>query len=375
MSTWLFRTALVITIVSSSLAGCGSSPESGVDEATPTDETPLPAETTPDTPDETTPQPPADAGDLSDTQAPPPFDPTTQISSGDGITVESVVPVSPRTFDVFVSTPDVSPKAKMRFGNAVRITVPPDYATSTKHYPVLYFLHGASCDYTTASKVIGFEERLSDVIVVMPEAGEYGFYTDWLDPSIPQKWETYHLTQLVPFIDRNLKTIAAKEGRAVAGFSMGGLGAMRYAADHPELFAAAATFSGIVDLQHGAVQLGIVGMLTAANLNVNGPFGPLGTSPVWGKVNPAAHAKQLATVQVFIYVGKGTDVAEATTASASGVLHKALNDAKVPHYYENYGTPGETPEGKCNGGHTNECARYATVKALPGIRAALADPQ
>jgi S-formylglutathione hydrolase FrmB len=225
--------------------------------------------------------------------------------------------------------------------------------------------------------VVGIEDRssVSDVIVVQPEAGEWGFYTDWLDESIAQKWETYHLTQLVPFIDRNLRTIADKAGRGIIGFSMGGLGAMRYAADRPDLFAAATTLSGIVDLDNGAVQIGVTGMLAAAKLDVAGAFGAIGVSPVWGQVNPTSHVDRLATVQVAIYVGKGTDIAEATTASASATLTANLDAAKIPHYYENYGVPGDTPDGNCNGGHNNECARYSSSLALPRLRAALANPQ
>jgi S-formylglutathione hydrolase FrmB len=373
----LHRLLLGAFTASISAIGCASA-DGTVDPPTSNAPAPPVAEATPPAATET--QPPAEApSEAPGTSTPPttPFDPTTQITSGEDITVDHVTTVSPRTFDVFLSTPAISPKALMAHGNAVRVTVPPDYATSGKHYPVLYFLHGASCNYTTASEIIGIEDRaiLDDVIVVMPEAGKYGFYTDWLDESIAQKWETYHLTQLVPFIDRNLRTIGAKEGRGIIGFSMGGLGAMRYAVDHPELFAAATTLSGIVDLNHGAVQTGVVAMLAMANLNVAGPFGALGVSPVWGQKNPASHVTQLATVNTAIYVGKGTDIAEATTASASAVLHHNLEDNNIAHYYENYGVPGETPDGTCDGGHNNDCAKYSTTKALPRLRAALANPQ
>lgn len=369
--------AFVVSISVSTL-GCGTSSEGGAETpianaAAPTGEVPPPSDPANPSPSQTSGPPSTDPPSTPAT----PFDPLTQITSGDGVTVESVSIISPRTFDVFVSSANVSPKALMAKGNAVRVTVPADYATSGKHYPVLYFLHGASCNYTTASEVIGIEDRTSiaDAIVVMPEAGKYGFYTDWVDQSIAQKWETYHLTELVPFIDRNLRTIAKKEGRGIIGFSMGGLGAMRYAVARPDLFAAATTLSGIVDLNHGAVQVGVVAMLSAAKLNPSGAFGDLGVSPVWGQKNPTSHVSQLATVEVSIYVGEGTDIAEKTTASASAVLHHNLEDAGIPHFYENYGSPGETPEGTCNGGHTNECARYAASKALPALRAALANPQ
>lgn len=383
MAVRSFHRPLVSAFIASILAfplGCGTSSDDGGGGETPTENAPPPAggETTPPvttTPGETPSETPG-ATDPPGKPAPPPFDPLAQITSGEDITVDSVKIISPRTFDIFLTTPNISPKVMMSHGNAVRVTLPVDYATSGKHYPAIYYLHGASCNYTTVSQFMAPEKRaiLDDVIVIQPEGGAYGFYTDWLDQSPPQKWETFHLTQLVPFLDRNLRTIAAKEGRGVIGFSMGGLGAMRYAYAHPELFAAATTLSGIVDLNHGAVQTGVVGMLVANKMDAAGPFGTIGISPVWGQKNPASHVAALATVKIAIYVGEGTDIAEATTASASAVLHHNMEEAKIPHYYENYGSPGETPEGTCNGGHTIDCARYATAKALPSLRAALANP-
>jgi S-formylglutathione hydrolase FrmB len=50
--------------------------------------------------------------------------------------------------------------------------------------------------------------------------------------------------ELVPWIDATYRTIAARRGRAIAGVSMGGYGALSYAARHPDTFAAAASFSG-----------------------------------------------------------------------------------------------------------------------------------
>ncbi len=60
-------------------------------------------------------------------------------------------------------------------------------------------------------------------------------------------WETFHVRQLIPWIDAHYPTIAHTKGRAIAGLSSGGFGAMSYAARHPDLFTAAAAFSGAVD--------------------------------------------------------------------------------------------------------------------------------
>src|SRR5438270_13253936 len=88
----------------------------------------------------------------------------------------------------------------------------------------------------------------------MPDGGYDGFYSDWygsdLDghtPNPPPAWETFHIHELLPWVDGTFPTIASRAGRAIAGLSMGGFGSMSYAARHPDLFVAAAAFSGAVD--------------------------------------------------------------------------------------------------------------------------------
>ena len=66
------------------------------------------------------------------------------------------------------------------------------------------------------------------------------------------RWETYHVGELVPWIDATYRTIAARRGRAIAGLSMGGYGALSYAARHPGTFAAAASFSGALEVGSAA---------------------------------------------------------------------------------------------------------------------------
>ena len=75
---------------------------------------------------------------------------------------------------------------------------------------------------------------------------------DWLRGG--NRWETFHLTKLVPWIDRRYRTEGRRAGRAVAGLSMGGFGSMSYAARQPDSFAAAASFSGAVDSVNPAIQ-------------------------------------------------------------------------------------------------------------------------
>ena len=76
----------------------------------------------------------------------------------------------------------------------------------------------------------------------MPDAGfdndGGSWFTNWVDHRrrSARKWETFHVDQLIPWVDANLRTIATRRGRAIAGLSQGGFGAMSYAARHPDLF-------------------------------------------------------------------------------------------------------------------------------------------
>jgi S-formylglutathione hydrolase FrmB len=55
-------------------------------------------------------------------------------------------------------------------------------------------------------------------------------------------------------VDQHYRTTGDRDGRAIAGLSMGGGGTMHYAARHPDLFTAAAAFSGAVDTNTLPVQ-------------------------------------------------------------------------------------------------------------------------
>src|SRR6266496_5051210 len=70
------------------------------------------------------------------------------------------------------------------------------------------------------------------LITVQPNGSGRGWYTNWTSGG--QDWETFHLDQLIPFVDANLSTIPTRDGRSISGHSMGGFGAFHYAEDHPE---------------------------------------------------------------------------------------------------------------------------------------------
>ncbi|HVA90465.1 MAG TPA: alpha/beta hydrolase family protein [Chloroflexota bacterium] len=175
----------------------------------------------------------------------------------------------------------------------VNILLPVDYARSRRRYPVLYLLHGFTNSYASwaaDTDLIHFA-RSFPMIIVMPDGGD-GWYVN--DANGGPRWEDYHIHQLIPYIDHQYRTIANRSGRAIAGLSMGGFGALSYAARHPDLFSAAASFSGALDVEH----------LPALGFGIAAAFGIQNT---WLRIenSPAELAPNLKTLQL-LYMATGT---------------------------------------------------------------------
>ncbi len=121
--------------------------------------------------------------------------------------------------------------------------------TGAGPFPVLYLLHGLSDDYTIWLRRTSVERYVQNLplIVVMPDGGR-GFYSD---AEQGYAYKTALAEELVDRIDRTFPTKADRTGRAVAGLSMGGYGALRFALAYPERFCAAVSLSGAVGWGHG----------------------------------------------------------------------------------------------------------------------------
>lgn len=114
----------------------------------------------------------------------------------------------------------------------------------SKRYPVIYLLHGFSGHYTNwleKTKLVDYTAGY-EFIIVMPE-GNDGWYTD--SATVPtDKYESYIVQELIPDVEKRFRASSEREGRAIAGLSMGGYGAIKFGLKHPEMFALAASLSG-----------------------------------------------------------------------------------------------------------------------------------
>ncbi|OWP62317.1 esterase [Hymenobacter amundsenii] len=152
-----------------------------------------------------------------------------------------------------VDTLDI-PSAAMQRTYRAAVVVPASYAKNKKaRYPVLYLLHGAYghfADWTSKTPDKTLLHRLADqynLLIVTPEGETFSFYLDSPVNKVSQ-FETYITQDVIGKIDQTYRTVARKEGRVITGLSMGGHGALYLSGRHPELFAAAGSMSGALDL-------------------------------------------------------------------------------------------------------------------------------
>jgi len=115
-------------------------------------------------------------------------------------------------------------------------------------WATLLLLHGLSDDHTAWARRTSLERYLEGLplLVVMPN-GERGWYTDSVS-SPAQAFETYLTRDLIGFVDGAFHTRPERSSRMTAGLSMGGYGALKLALGHPDLFCAAVSHSGAVEI-------------------------------------------------------------------------------------------------------------------------------
>ncbi len=128
------------------------------------------------------------------------------------------------------------------------IYLPPGYdAHPEKRYPVVYLLHGFGGGYQPFLKRLSFGRALDslisrgalkEMIVVTPDASNRLTGSFFRNSPVTGKWEDFVVKDLVNFVDGKYRTIPSRKARGIAGWSMGGYGALYLAVRHPEMFSA-----------------------------------------------------------------------------------------------------------------------------------------
>ncbi|MEV7541546.1 alpha/beta hydrolase-fold protein [Streptomyces sp. NPDC089915] len=333
------------------------------------------------------------AGAADGGTAPPPM------KDGFGLTQVGAAQGGPTDFSITVTTPEVSGR------HHVKIILPRGYYSDpARRYPVLYFLHGSPDDPVQQNyPALSVSDQM---ITVIPDGGARGWYANWLNQNTAigaQNWENFHLKQVIPFIDANLRTIATKKARAVAGVSMGGFGAFHYAQVRPDLFSQTASLSGDIDLSADSMDLRMAAVATvidaqgAVCASASGfcdpaadPYKPgvdsdaLFGSPYpvfnvdwrWNEVDPSQHMDRLKDggVGVSVYVGNGrgdvTDL-EFWVEGASKHVKERMDALGMSYHYVDYGD-GAAWGANCNGGHNAWCWERDLQDLIPRLERSFA---
>ncbi len=130
----------------------------------------------------------------------------------------------------------------------VFIYLPPSYAKETnRRYPVVYFLHGYSVDAERYWNLMTVPEAADrdiaagtarEMILVHPDAFTVYNGSMYSNSLTTGDWEGYVAQDLVAYIDNHYRTVANRDGRGLAGHSMGGYGTVRIGMKHPEVYSA-----------------------------------------------------------------------------------------------------------------------------------------
>src|SRR5687768_14493806 len=137
------------------------------------------------------------------------------------------------------------------------VYLPPHYEDDGERYPVVYCLTG----FTGRGKMLlndnpftpNLAERMDKliatgtvkpIIVVMPDCFTRYGGSQYINSTATGRYEDYLVDEIVPYIDEEFRTIAARDSRAVMGKSSGGYGSLVMGLRHADVFGLVCSTAG-----------------------------------------------------------------------------------------------------------------------------------
>ncbi|WP_083733458.1 alpha/beta hydrolase [Actinomadura sp. CNU-125] len=225
--------------------------------------------------------------------------PSKYAKANDGAKITGVKKVGTRMYDVSIASPALGATVK------TRMLMPKGWKAGAKRsWPVVYAYHGGNNNYQSWTKDSQIEQVVDDydAIVVMPEGGWQGSYSNWWNDGkggIPM-WETFHIEEVIPLMERNFH---AGTSRAAIGLSSGGQGAITYAQRNPGLFKYVASYSGALNITAPGVPAFLVSINKEAGTKIWGD--PLTNRNVWRQHDATVMVEKLKGVGVYVSCGNG----------------------------------------------------------------------
>lgn len=219
----------------------------------------------------------------------------------------------------------------------VSIYTPPGDGAASSPLPLMLLLHGGNGSDLDLLRFIPSidravaEGRIPPMVIATPSAGR-SLYMDFKDGS--QRWESFVLADLLPHLRRELGVSAERRGTFIGGFSMGGLGSLRIAFKHPQVFGAVAALEPAVEPALSWSDVGPRVKFWRPDAVIEPMFGTPVDLEYWAANNPATIAKRdpsrLFDLPIYLDVG---DQDMLYLTQGVEFLHRILFDAGVGHEY------------------------------------------
>jgi S-formylglutathione hydrolase len=218
------------------------------------------------------------------------------------------------------------------------VLLPDGYQDAKEPYPLLLWLHGGGGDRDTLKGVrssldgLWRDGRAPEMVVVTPTVKPTN-YLDALRGS--PRWETFLIGPFLEHLRTAYKVRSDRGGTLIGGISMGGLGSLRIAFKHPELFAAVAAMEPAI---YPALKWREVApeSLYETRVAIGFTYGSPVDEKYWEANNPAsiasAQAERLRASGLEIYIEVG-DEDELGLHEGAEFLHQTLWRNRIRHEY------------------------------------------
>lgn len=247
------------------------------------------------------------------------------------------------------------------------VYLPENYSNESSRYGVVYLLHGYGSDdnnswndnYIRVSAVIDELEEMGGVtpmIYVMPQ----GFGTYYVNRhNGTYNYMDMFVKELVPHIDKTLQTIPNRSHRAIAGYSMGGYGALIIASRHKDVFSVSAplSMSFRTDKQYITEPSSGWDRQWGLNFGAEGEIGESRLTDYYKEHNPLYYftestASSFSDIKFFFHCGDD----EEQLLILNDTLHVILRNLHIDHEYR-----------VRNGAHTSSYWNEAIKEVIPFI--------
>lgn len=220
------------------------------------------------------------------------------------------------------------------------VVLPPPFdADKSRHFPILYFLHGLGDNeqFLIHSGLWNLAEdlrdrgELKDFLIATP-AGGASFYINARDGM--NRYEEFLVQEFLPYIEKRFRVAPGRANRAISGVSMGGYGALHLGFAHPKLFSAVSAHSPAL-IEKLPAFLGRGAQNSPRARVLGSTFGNPPDPVFWERNSPNSLARTANLSGLKIYIDCGSEDDYGFDAGSSA-LDKILTSRHFPHEFHLY---------------------------------------